>query len=216
MDYFFNLVGLLAEGLQYTLGLFFVTILLSLPLGMLLMFAKRSRFAPLRWFIEFYVWLMRGTPLLLQLFFFYYGLALIPFVGQYLTMDRYPAALLTFALNYAAYFCEIFRGGMLAIDKGQYEAAQVLGFNRWQTFWKITLPQMLRVCLPSITNETITLVKDTALVTTVGVTEILYFAKTSVNRDVNPSAYLVAAVFYLIMNYGLTFLFKRLEKKLKF
>lgn len=216
MDYFFKLVGLLAEGLQYTLELFFVTILLSLPLGMLLMFGKRSRFAPLRWFIDFYVWLMRGTPLMLQLFFFYYGLALIPFVGPYLTMERFPAAMLTFVLNYAAYFCEIFRGGMIAIDKGQYEAAQVLGFNKWQTFWKITLPQMLRVCLPSITNETITLVKDTALVTAVGVTEILYFAKTSVNRDVNPTAYLVAAVFYLIMNYGLTFLFKRLEKKLKF
>lgn len=216
MDYFFKLVGLLAEGLQYTLGLFCVTILLSLPLGMLLMFGKRSRFAPLRWFIDFYVWLMRGTPLLLQLYFFYYGLAFIPFVGPYLTMERFPAAMLTFVLNYAAYFCEIFRGGMFAIEKGQYEAAQVLGFSKWQTFWKITLPQMLRVCLPSITNETITLVKDTALVTAVGVTEILYFAKTSVNRDVNASAYLVAAIFYLVMNYGLTFLFKRLEKKLKF
>lgn len=216
MEYFLKLVALLAEGLQYTLGLFCVTILLSLPLGMLLMFGKRSRIAPLRWVIDVYVWLMRGTPLLLQLFFFYYGLAFIPVIGPYMTLDRLPAAMLTFVLNYAAYFCEIFRGGMLAIDRGQYEAAQVLGFSRFQTFRKITLPQMLRVCLPSITNETITLVKDTALVTAIGVTEILYFAKTSVNRDVNATAYLVAAIFYLIMNYGLTFLFNRLEKKLKF
>ena len=105
MEYFLKLVALLAEGLQYTLGLFCVTILLSLPLGMLLMFGKRSRIAPLRWVIDVYVWLMRGTPLLLQLFFFYYGLAFIPVIGPYMTLDRLPAAMLTFVLNYAAYFC---------------------------------------------------------------------------------------------------------------
>lgn len=216
MEYFLQLCGLLSEGLKYTLGLFFITIVLSLPLGLLLTFCRRSKIGPVRFLTAGYVWLMRGTPLLLQLFFFYYGLAFIPFLRDFLTLDRFPAAILAFCLNYAAYFCEIFRGGLLAIDGGQYEAAQVLGFSRWQTLTKIVLPQMIRVTLPSISNECITLVKDTALVTAIGVTEVLYFAKTSVNRDVNATAYLVAALFYLVMNYGLTKLFAYLEKKYSF
>ena len=216
MDYFFRLFVLLSEGLGHTLALFLVTVVFSMPLGLLLTFARRSRFAVARGLTGCYVWIMRGTPLLLQLFFFYYGLTFIPVVGEYLTMGRMEAAMLAFVLNYAAYFCEIFRGGMLSIDNGQYEAAKVLGFSKWQTLVKITLPQMLRVSLPSVSNECITLVKDTALVTAIGVTEILYFAKTSVNRDVDATAYLVAAIFYLVMNFGLTKLFGMLEKKLKY
>ncbi len=206
----------LSEGLKYTLGLFFTTIVLSLPLGMMLTFARRSKNALLRGLTGGYVWLMRGTPLLLQLFFFYYGLAFIPVLKDFLIMDRFTAAIVAFALNYAAYFCEIFRGGLLSIDKGQYEAAKVLGFSKWQTLIKIIFPQMLRVSLPAVSNECITLVKDTALVTAIGVTEVLYYAKAAVNRDVNASAYLVAALFYLVMNFFLTKLFEYLERKYKF
>ncbi len=206
----------LAGGVKYTLGLFFVTAILSLPLGFAMSYLRRSRFAVVRGVTGVYVWLLRGTPLLLQLFFIYYGLPFIPYIGQYLVLDRFPAACVAFVLNYTAYFCEIFRGGLLSIDKGQYEAARVLGFSTWQTQLKIVIPQMLRVTLPSVSNECITLVKDTALVTAIGVTEILYFAKSAVNREVDATAYAVAAVFYLLMNTVLTRLFKWLEKKYRY
>lgn len=216
MSYLLQLCGILSEGLRYTVGLFCITVVFSLPLGLLLAFLRISRSPIVRGITGGYVWLMRGTPLLLQLFFFYFGLTFIPYIGPYLTMGRFEAACLTFVLNYAAYFCEIFRGGLLAVDKGQHEAAKVLGFSKGQTTLRIVIPQMLRVTLPPVTNECITLVKDTALVTAIGVTEILYFAKGAVNRDVNVTAYVVAAVFYLIMTYGLTVLFRRLEKKFSF
>ncbi len=206
----------MAGGVKYTLGLFFITAILSLPLGFAMSYLRRSRFAVVRGVTGVYVWLLRGTPLLLQLFFIYYGLPFIPYIGQYLVLDRFPAACVAFVLNYTAYFCEIFRGGLLSIDKGQYEAARVLGFSTWQTQLKIVIPQMLRVTLPSVSNECITLVKDTALVTAIGVTEILYFAKSAVNREVDATAYAVAAVFYLLMNTVLTRLFKWLEKKYRY
>lgn len=211
-----SISGSLLEGVKYTLGLFFITAILSLPLGFVMTYLRRSKFAVLRGISGFYVWLLRGTPLLLQLFFVYYGLPFIPYIGQYLAMDRFTAACVAFVLNYTAYFCEIFRGGLLSIDKGQYEAARVLGFSSWQTQIKIVIPQMLRVTLPSVSNECITLVKDTALVTAIGVTEILYFAKATVNREVDATAYVVAAIFYLLMNTVLTKLFQWLEKKYRY
>lgn len=208
-------VGML-DGVKYTVGLFFITVLFSIPLGLCLTLLRNSKIAALRGATGFYVWLMRGTPLLLQLFFFYFGLPNLPLIGNYLILERFQAACLTFVLNYAAYFCEIFRGGILSVDSGQYEAAQVLGFSKWQTNLKIVFPQMLKVCLPSISNECITLVKDTALITAISVTEILYFAKAAVNRDTNATAYIVAAVFYLIMTYGLTKIFNCLERRFHF
>lgn len=206
----------LLGGAKYTLGLFFITAILSLPLGFAMSYLRRSRFALVRGITGVYVWLLRGTPLLLQLFFIYYGLPFIPWIGEFLVLDRFPAACVAFVLNYTAYFCEIFRGGLLSIDKGQYEAARVLGFSTWQTQYKIVIPQMLRVTLPSVSNECITLVKDTALVTAIGVTELLYFAKSAVNREVDATAYAVAAVFYLLMNTVLTQLFRYLEKKYRY
>lgn len=206
----------LLSGAKYTLGLFFITAILSLPLGFAMSYLRRSRFALVRGITGVYVWLLRGTPLLLQLFFIYYGLPFIPWIGEFLVLDRFPAACVAFVLNYTAYFCEIFRGGLLSIDKGQYEAARVLGFSTWQTQYKIVIPQMLRVTLPSVSNECITLVKDTALVTAIGVTELLYFAKSAVNREVDATAYAVAAVFYLLMNTVLTQLFRYLEKKYRY
>lgn len=133
-----------------------------------------------------------------------------------MVMDRFTAACVAFVLNYTAYYCEIFRGGLLSVDKGQYEAAQVLGFSGWQTATRIVIPQMFRVSLPSLGNECINLVKDTSLITVIGVTEILYFAKSAVNRDVNATAYLVAALFYLVMTLVLTKLLKQMEKKFAF
>lgn len=212
-DYLLQLCGSLAGGLKYTVILFFITVLVSIPIGLLLSFTRVGRSKVLKGVVGAYVWVMRGTPLLLQLYFFCYGITFLPGIGDYLVMDRFQAAILAFILNYAAYFCEIFRGGILSVDKGQYEAAKVLGYSKWQTTTKIVIPQMLKVCLPPVSNECITLVKDTALVTAIGVTEILYFAKASVNRDVNATAYLVAAAFYLLMTYGLTKLFQYLEKK---
>ncbi len=212
-DYLLQLCGSLAGGLKYTVSLFFITVLVSIPIGLLLSFTRVGRSRVLKGLVGAYVWVMRGTPLLLQLYFFCYGITFLPGIGDYLVMDRFQAAILAFILNYAAYFCEIFRGGILSVDKGQYEAAKVLGYSKWQTTTKIVIPQMLKVCLPPVSNECITLVKDTALVTAIGVTEILYFAKASVNRDVNATAYLVAAAFYLLMTHGLTKLFQYLEKK---
>ncbi len=214
--YLLQIAASMAKGLQYTLGLFALTMVFSLPLGMLLSFLRVSKNRVVRGVLGGYIWLMRGTPLLLQLYFFCYGIIFLPGIGDYLVMGRFQAAIVAFILNYAAYFCEIFRGGILSVDQGQYEAAKVLGFSKWQTTIKIVIPQMLKVCLPPVSNECITLVKDTALVTAIGVTEILYFAKATVNRDVNAAAYLVAAVFYLIMTYGLTKLFQHLEKKYSF
>nr|MDD6334970.1 amino acid ABC transporter permease [bacterium] len=210
------LIKSLMAGAKYTLGLFAITAVISLPLGLMLSFLRGSKSRVVRGLVSGYVWLMRGTPLMLQLCFFYYGLAFIPYIGPYLAMGRFPAACLTFILNYAAYFCEIFRGGLIAVDRGQYEAARVLGLSRWQTTWRIVVPQMLRVSLPPISNECITLVKDTALVVSIGVTDLLFFAKAAVNRDVNATAFVVAAAFYLLMTFGLTRLFGWLEKKLSY
>jgi len=133
-----------------------------------------------------------------------------------MVFERFTAAIIGFTLNYAAYFAEIFRGGLLSIDKGQYEAAQVLGLNKIQTFIKVILPQMLKVALPSITNESITLIKDTSLLYAVSVPEILHYAKVSVNRTSDPSIFLIAGAIYLIINSLLTLVFKKIEKKLEF
>lgn len=216
MQYFFSLFARLLPGLQYTVTLFAITLIVSLPLGLLLCFGRVSKNPVLKSIIGFYVWLMRGTPLMLQLFFFYYGLPKIPVIGVFLTADRFTTACIAFALNYAAYFCEIFRGGLLSVDKGQYEAAKVLGFSKFQTSTRIVIPQMLRVSLPPVSNECITLVKDTALATAIGVSEILHLAEAAVNSDVDPLAFVAAAIFYLAMTYGLTVLFRWLEKKMSY
>ena len=217
-EYIARVGGPMLSGATYTLGLFFITIIISLPLGLLLVFMRRSKIAPVRWLCGAYVGLMRGTPLLLQLFFFYYGMCFIPLIGSWWgsNINAFTAACIAFCLNYAAYFCEIYRGGLLSIDKGQFEAAKVLGFNKFQTYTKIILPQMFRVVLPSISNESITLVKDTALITSIAVSEIIHAAKVAVNRDSNPSAYIVAAVIYLLMNFVLTRVFAKLEKKFSY
>ena len=159
---------------------------------------------------------MRGTPLMLQLFFFYYGLPFIPGIGKYLSMTRFTAGCVAFIFNYAAYFCEIFRGGLLSVDPGQYEAAKVLGIGKWHMTSRIIIPQMVKVVLPSVSNETITLIKDTALVASIGITDLLHYTKSLVNSSANVFPFFVAAVFYLMMTFVLTKVFNQLEKKFAF
>ncbi|BAQ08750.1 amino acid ABC transporter, permease protein [Bacillus sp. OxB-1] len=215
-EYLNNILKPMLEGAQVTVLLFIIAIVLSVPLGFLLTLAVRSSFKPLSWLASTYIYLLRGTPLLLQLLFVVFGLPLLPIVGEYLVLDRFVAACLGFVLNYAAYFAEIFRGGLLAIDKGQYEAAQVLGLNRWQTTTRIILPQMFRIALPAVANESVTLVKDTALLYAVAVPELLHFAQTAVNRDFTIVPFFIAGIIYLMITLTLTTFFKWLEKRFKF
>ncbi len=215
-DYLITILKPMLEGAQTTILLFLIAIVISIPLGFLLTLAVKSRFKLLAWLAQVYIYVMRGTPLLLQLLVITFGLPMIPVIGEYLILDRFVAACLGFILNYAAYFAEIFRGGLLAIDKGQYEAAKVLGFTKWQTTTRIILPQMFRIALPSVANESITLVKDTALLYAVAVPELLHFAQTAVNRDFTILPFFVAGVIYLLMTMVLTLFFKWLEKRFKF
>lgn len=218
-DYFTYLSNItlpMLNGMVITLSVFAVTIVLSIPLGFAFTMMVRSKYKPISSFANAYIYVMRGTPLLLQLMFVYFGLPLIPFVGQFLIFSRFTAACIAFGMNYAAYFAEIFRGGLLAIDKGQYEAAKVLGLTKFETMTRVVIPQMIRVCLPAISNETITLVKDTALVSVIAVAEILHYAKTAVNRDGDTFAFLVAAALYLLINFVITMVFKKLETKYEF
>jgi polar amino acid transport system permease protein len=216
IDYLLSILKPMLEGAQATVLLFLIAIILSIPLGFILTLIARSSIKPLAYLASTYIYLVRGTPLLLQLLFIVFGLPLIPVVGEYLVLDRFVAACLGFILNYAAYFAEIFRGGLLAIDKGQYEAAQVLGLNRWQTMRKVVLPQMFRIALPSVANESVTLVKDTALLYAVAVPELLHFAQTAVNRDFTIVPFLLAGVIYLLITMCLTLFFKWLERRLRF
>ncbi|MDF2789731.1 MAG: amino acid transporter, permease protein [Neobacillus sp.] len=204
------------EGAQMTVLLFVIAIIVSIPLGFLLTLAVKSSLKPLSLLAQGYIYIMRGTPLLLQLLLICFGLPMLPVVGEYLVLDRFVAACLGFVLNYAAYFAEIFRGGLLAIDKGQYEASQVLGLSKWQTTTRIILPQMFRVTLPAIANESVTLVKDTALLYAVAVPELLHYAQTAVNRDFTIVPFFVAGLIYLVMTLFLTFIFKGIERRYKF
>jgi polar amino acid transport system permease protein len=216
VDYINTMLKPMLEGAQMTVLLFLIAIVLSLPLGFLLTLAVRSSIKPVAWLAETYTYLMRGTPLLLQLLVICFGLPLLPVIGEYLVLDRFVAACLGFILNYSAYFAEIFRGGLIAIDKGQYEASKVLGLSKWQTMTRIIVPQMFRVALPAVANESVTLIKDTALLYAVAVPELLHFAQTAVNRDFTIVPFFFAGLIYLIMTLLLTMLFKWLERRFKF
>jgi len=198
----------LLRGGQITLLVFALTLILALPLGLIFGLMRISKIAPLRWFSSAYIWVLRGTPLLLQLYFVYYGL---PNMG--ITFDGVTSAVVAFTLNYAAYFAEIYRGGIESIDRGQYEAAKALGFTGSQTMRKIIIPQTLSRIIPPITNETITLVKDTALITAISVSELLRAAKGAVNRDLDTTAFLLAALLYMFFTLILTIIFKFTEKR---
>ena len=203
MDYIISILPQMWLGTIETLKLFFITIVLSIPLGILLALARVSSLGSLRSAVGVYVWLLRGTPLMLQLLFVYYGLPFIPGIG--IRMDDFQAAIFAFVLNYAAYFCEIFRAGIQAIPKGQYEAARTLGMNYVQT--------MRRIILPPVSNETITLVKDTSLIYVLAMNDLLRTTRNLVQRDFSITPFLVAGVFYLLMTLVLTYGFDKLEKR---
>ena len=210
MDYVISILPQMLQGTMDTLRLFFITTVLSIPLGIVLAFARVSGFGWLRKIVAAYVYVLRGTPLMLQLLFVYFGLPFLPYIGM--RLDDFPAAVLAFVLNYAAYFCEIFRAGIQAIPKGQYEAAKTLGMNYLQTMRRIILPQVIKIILPPISNETITLVKDTSLIYILAMNDLLRTTRNLVQRDFNIMPFLVAGVFYLIMTLILTAGFNRLEK----
>ncbi|MEE1155325.1 MAG: amino acid ABC transporter permease [Acutalibacteraceae bacterium] len=200
------------EGTVTSLEIFFLTLLFSLPLGLILCLGRMSKIKLIQLPVKLYLLIMRGTPLMLQLVFIFYGLK--PLFG--IQVDRFPAAIIAFSLNYAAYFAEIFRSGMESIPKGQYEASKVLGLSKPQTYFSIVLPQVIKRILPAMGNEFITLVKDTSLAKVISVVELMKVTTDFVNSAVSVVPFVVAALFYLIMNGVVTAGFSFAEKKLDY
>lgn len=196
------------EGLKITLQVFALTLVLAVPLGILVAVCRLSKMTLLSKVMEIYILIMRGTPLLLQIIFIFFGL---PIVG--VSIDRMPAAILAFTLNYGAYFAEIFRAGIGSIDQGQYEGAEVLGLSKRDTFFRIILPQGFKRVLPPVANEIITLVKDTALVYAVGFDDLLKIGKTATNRDATLMPLVLVAVIYLVLIFVLSKILAYVEKK---
>lgn len=211
MDYLFSIFPQLFTGMEVTFRLFLLTIIGSVPIGIILAFVLCSRSKILKSIIQLYVWLMRGTPLLLQLIFVFYGLPLIGIV-----FDRFDAALFAFVLNYAAYFAEIFRGGIQSIPNGQYEAARVLRLSYGQTLRKIIIPQVVKVTLPAAGNEIINLVKDTSLVYILGLQDVMRIGKVAMERDVSLVPLLGVGILYLLMTAVFTLILRGLEKRMNY
>lgn len=203
--------GFILSGAVVAIKVYIATILFSIPLGVLCAMGKLSNCKPLLWILEGYTWLFRGTPLLLQLFFVYFGL---PYYG--IVFSPFVAACVTFIINYAAYFTEIFRAGIQSIDYGQYEAAKALGMNYNQTMRRIILPQALKRVVPPMGNEAVTLIKDTALCSAITLPEILKNTNSMVTTYFEIRWYFFAAVIYLFITLGIIQLFKYLEKKFSY
>lgn len=206
MEYFEVLLPSLLVGVWVTLKIFCLTIIGAIPIGIIVGLGLKSEFAPVRWLLNGYVWLMRGTPLLLQLIFVFYGLPII-----HITFERYDAALFAFILNYAAYFAEIFRGGFQAIPTGQLEAAKVLHLNSWQTQTRIVLPQVFKNVLPPMGNEIINLIKDSSLVYVIGIGDLLRAGNIAAARDVTLIPYILVGIIYLLLTAITTLILRRLE-----
>ena len=223
----------LLEGFWVTLQIFGLTLLFALPLGLIISFGSMSRFAPLKWLIKCVVWIIRGTPLMLQLIVVFYGPGLvgtwaarqilqgssgflIEWLATWKVFDRFFAVLLAFVINYACYFSEIYRGGIESISKGQYEAGQVLGMTKTQVFFKVILFQVIKRIVPPMTNEIITLVKDTSLSRIIMVYEIIWNAQKFIKSDGLLWPLFYTAVYYLVFCGILTLLFGYIEKKLNY
>lgn len=207
------IVSQLAQGMLTTVSIFFLTLIFSMPLGFLVAFGRMSKNRIIRSITQFYISIMRGTPLMLQLmvvYFFPWYLFKIQIGSGW----RFPAIIIGFAINYAAYFAEIYRSGIEAIPKGQHEAAKLLGYTKSQTFIKIILPQVIKIILPAVTNEIITLVKDTSLAFTLSCIEMFTVAKQIAAAETSMVPFAVAALFYYIFNLLVSFIMGRVEKKL--
>ncbi len=196
------------EGLGVTLQVFLLTLVLSIPLGILVALCRLSKIKLLSWITECYTLIMRGTPLLLQIVFIFFG---FPIIG--IKIARMPSVILAFTLNYGAYFAEIFRAGINSIDEGQYEGAEVLGLSKVDTFFRIILPQALKRVLPPVGNEVINLVKDTALVYAVGFDDLLKIGKTATNRDATLLPLVIVALVYLLLIFVITKIMAYIEKR---
>lgn len=221
MSLLLSTIKQLLSGLLFTLGIFGFTILFSIPLGLLIARGRMAKNIIVSTIVRVYISIMRGTPLMLQLLLVYFGpyyifgistgnISIGPF--EY----RFIATIIGFSLNYAAYFAEIFRGGIQSMPKGQYEAAQVLGFSKMQTYFRIILPQVIKRVLPSVTNEVITLVKDTSLAQVLSLTEMFTAAKQLASAQVSVMPFIVAGVFYYIMNGVIELIMTRLEKSMNY
>jgi len=208
MDNIINLLPQVFEGLKVTLQVFIFTLAFSIPLGVLIALGRLSKNKIISTVTGFYVLIMRGTPLLLQIVFIFFGL---PIIG--IAFDRFPAAILAFVLNYGAYFAEIFRAGISSIDEGQYEGAKVLGLPPRHIFLKVILPQATKRILPAVANEVITLVKDTALVYVVGLDELLKIGKIAANKEASLIPLVAVGIIYLLLIAVFTQLFKLVEKR---
>jgi len=207
-----KLINLMLEGTGVTLSIFFLTLLFSVPLGMLVSLGRMSKRRIISWPVSFYIYIMRSTPLMLQIMFIYFLLPMIlPF-----RMDRFWAVIFSFVINYAAYFAEIFRSGIQSIPQGQYEAAKVLGYTKTQTFFRIILPQVVKRVLLPVCNEVITLIKDTALASTVAVVDLMTVAKKQVASSSSIEPYAVAIIMYLILNGVAEQLCKLAERKMDY
>lgn len=204
----------LGQGMVVSVGIFLLTLLLSLPLGLLVAFGRMSRNVIVRSIIKFYISVMRGTPLMLQLIVVYFAPYYV--LGWSIGGFRFPAIIIAFAINYAAYFAEIYRGGIESMPKGQYEAAEVLGFSKAQTFFKIILPQVIKRILPSVTNEVITLVKDTSLAFVLAQAEMFTIAKQIAAKEASIMPLMIAGLFYYVFNFIVAFVMERIEKKLNY
>ena len=208
------MLSTMSEGMVRTFVIFILTVVGSLPLGMIVALLRKSRFAPVRMLVGAYISIIRGTPLMLQLLVWYFG----PFYlfGWNIGGWRFPALIVGFVLNYAAYFAEIYRGGIESIPVGQYEAAEVLGFTKAQTFLRIILPQVIKRIMPAVTNEVITLVKDTSLAFTLAYQEVFSLAKQISASQTSFMPFVIAGVFYFIANYVVAFIMARIEKALDY
>lgn len=211
---FYTMLEQLADGMMKTMGIFFLTLLFSLPLGLLICFGRMSKNKILSAFVGLLISVLRGTPLMLQLLVVYF----FPFYlfGWSIAGWRFPAIIVGFSINYAAYFAEIYRSGIEAIPKGQYEAAQLLRYSKSGTFFRIILPQVIKIILPAITNEIITLVKDTSLAFSVAYMEMFTIAKQIAAGETTFVPFVIAAVFYYIFNLLVAFVMKTAEKKLNY
>lgn len=204
----------MSEGMLSTLGIFALTLLFSLPFGFVIAFGRMSKIKPIRGITRIFISIIRGTPLMLQLmvvYFFPYYL-----FGLSIASWRFPAIIVGFAVNYSAYFAEIYRSGIEAIPKGQYEAASILGYSKAQSFIKIILPQVIKIILPSVTNEIITLVKDTSLAYSLSYMEIFSVAKQIAARETTLMPFAISAVFYYVFNLIVTFVMEKIEKKMNY
>ena len=210
-----TMLSQLTGGMVVSIEIFLLTLLFSLPLGLVVAFGRMSKNGIIKGIVKIYIAIMRGTPLMLQLIVVYFA----PFYvfGIKISQSyRFVAVIIAFSINYAVYFAEIYRAGIESIPIGQYEAAKVLGYSRVQTFFKIIFPQVVKRILPPVTNETITLVKDTSLAFVIAVAEMFTIAKQIAAKQASVSALMVAGLFYFIFNYVVAFAMEALEKKLSY